>query len=64
MLRFMCVPVKFQMTLFMDNQVIIISSTNPDYKLEKNHVVISYHKISKCAAAGILNSVRVFTTVN
>ena len=42
----------------------IISITNPDSELKKKHVAISYHKLRECAAAKIVNPIKVCTTVN
>ena len=47
-----------------DNLGMIISSTNPDSELKKKHVSISYHKLREIAAAGIVNPIKVCTTVN
>ena len=42
----------------------IISCTNPDSELKKKHVAISYQKLREIAAAGIVNPLKVCTTVN
>ena len=42
----------------------IMSSTNPDSELKKKHVAISFHKLRECSDAGILNLIKVCTTVN
>ena len=42
----------------------IISCTNPDSGLKNNHVAISYHKLRECAAAGIVNPIKVYPAVN
>ena len=42
----------------------IMSSTNPDSVLKKKHVAISLHKLQECSAAGIVNPIKVCTTVN
>ena len=47
-----------------DNLGMIISSTDPDSELKKKHVAISYHKLWECAAAGIVNLIKVCTEVN
>ena len=47
-----------------ENLGMIISITNPDSELKKKHVAISYHKLRECAAAGIVNPIKVCTTVN
>ena len=64
MLPSLGVPVIVSTALCGDNLVMIISSTNPDSELKKNHVTFSYHKLRDSAAAGIVNLVKVFTTVN
>ena len=57
-------PVIGAMALCGDNLGMIISSTNPDSELKKNHVAISYHKLRDSAAAGIVNPIKVCTTFN
>ena len=47
-----------------DNLGMIISSTNPDLKLKKKHVAISYYKLWESSAAGIVNPIKVCTTAN
>ena len=47
-----------------DNLGMIMSSTNPDSELKKKHVAISFHKLRECATAGIVNLIKVCTTVN
>ena len=42
----------------------IISSTNPESELKKKHLDISYHKLQEWAAEGIVNPIKVCTTVN
>ena len=42
----------------------IMSSTNIDSELKKKHVAISFHKLQECAAAVIVNLIKVCTTVN
>ena len=64
MLRSLGVPVIVAMSLCGDNLGMIISSINPDSELKKNHVDISYHKLRDSAAAGIVNPIKVCTTVN
>ena len=64
MLRSLGVPFIGATALCSDNLGMIISSTNPDSELKKKHVAISYHKLRESAAAGIVNSIKVCTTVN
>ena len=42
----------------------IISCTNQDSEFQWKHVDISYQKLRECAAAGIVNTIKVCTTVN
>ena len=64
MLKSLGVPVIGATALCGDNLGIIISSTNADSELKKKHVAISYHKLQESAAAGIVNPIKVCTTVN
>ena len=64
MLSSLGVPVKFDTALCGDNLGMIICCTNPDSELKKKHVHISYYKLQECAAAGIVNPIKVCTTVN
>ena len=64
MLRSLGVPVIGATALCGDNLGMIISFTNPDSKLNKKHVAISYHKIQESAAARIVNPIKVCVTVN
>ena len=64
MLRSLGVPVRGATALCGDNLVMIMSSTNPDSELKKKHVAISFHKLRYCAAAVIVNLIKVCTTVN
>ena len=58
------VPVTGDTALCGDNLGMIMSSTNPDSELKKNHVAISFHKLRECAAVLIVNPIKVCTTVN
>ena len=64
MLRSLGVPVIGARALCGDNLGMIISSTNPDLELKKKCVAISYHKLRESAPAGIVNPIKVCTTVN
>ena len=64
MLRSLGVTVRGATALCGDNLGMIMSSTNPDSELKKKHVAISFHKLRECAAAGIVNLIKVCTTVN
>ena len=64
MLRSLGVPVLGATALCGDNLGMIMSLTNPDFELKKNHVAISLHKLRECAAAVIVNLIKVCTTVN
>ena len=52
------------MDLCGENLGMIISSTNPDLELKKKHVEISYHKLQDSSGVGIINPIKVCTTVN
>ena len=64
MLRSLGVPIIGATALCGDNLGMIISSTNPDSELKKNHVAISYYNLWECEAAGIVNPIKFCTTVN
>ena len=64
MFRSLGVPMLVATALCGDNLGMIISSTNPDSELKKKHVAISFFKLRECAAAGIVNLIKVRTTVN
>ena len=64
MLISLCVPDKATTALCGDNLGMIICYTNPDSELKNEHVAISYYKLRECAAAGIVNTIKVCTTVN
>ena len=64
MLRSLGVPMLGATALCGDNLGMIMSSTNPDLELKKKHVAISFHKLRECAAAGIINLIKVCTMVN
>ena len=57
-------PVKGLKALCGYNQRMIIYSTNPDFKLKKHYVAISYHTIREYNAAGIVNPIKFCTMVN
>ena len=59
MLRSLGVPVLGATALCGDNLGMIMSSTNPDSELKKKNVATSLHKIWECAAAGIVNLIKV-----
>ena len=54
MLRSLGVPVNGPTNICGDNLGMIISSTNPDFKLKKKHVAVSYYKLQDSAATGIV----------
>jgi len=64
MLRCLGVPLKGRTFLCGDNESMLVSCTTPESKLNKKHVAIAYHKLRECAAAGIINPVKVHTSVN
>ena len=64
MLRSFGVTVRGATALCGDNLGMIMSSTNKDSELKKKHVAISFHKLLECAAAVIVNLIKVCTTVN
>ena len=47
-----------------DNLEMIISSTNSNSELKKMHVAISYDRLRDSVAAGMVNPIKVYTTVN
>ena len=62
--RFLGVPVKGTTSLCGYNLGMIIYCTNPDLDIKKKLVAISNHKLGESAAAVIVNSLKVCTTVN
>ena len=60
----MGILVKGATALCGDNLGIIISCINLESNLKKKHVAISYHKLVESPAAGIVNPLKVCTTVN
>ena len=64
MLRSLGVTVPGPTRLCGDNLGMIMSSTNPDSEIKKNHVAISFHKLRESAAARIVNLIKVCTTEN
>ena len=63
-MRFLGVLIKGAMALCGENLGMIISCKNPDSELKKKHVAISYYRLWECAAAVIVNTIKVFTAVN
>ena len=64
MLRSLGVLIKGSMALCGDNLGMIISCTNPYSELKNKHVSISYHKLLGCAAASMVDPIKVCMTVN
>ena len=64
MLSYSGVLVKVPTSLCRKNRGMIISSTNPDYKLKKMHVDISYHKLRESDVSRTVNPVKVCIMVN
>ena len=64
MLRSLGVPVKVSTELCMDNLGMIMSCTNTDSELKTKYVDIYYQKFQESVADGIVNTLKVCTTVN
>ena len=53
-LRYLGVPVCDHSYLFGDNNSVVGSSTTPDAKLSKRHVMLSFHKVRETVAYGMV----------
>ena len=53
-LRYLGVPVCDHSYLFGDNNSVVGSSTTPDTKLSKRHVMLSFHKVREAIASGMV----------
>jgi len=53
-LRYLGVPVNGESFMFGDNQSVVTSSTIPHSALNKRHNALSYHRLRKAVAAGII----------
>ena len=52
-LRCLGVPIRDSSIVFGDNEAVVNAATNPDGKLSKRHVILSYHRTREAIAAGI-----------
>ena len=53
-LRYLGVPVREKSYLFGDNESVVKSCFNPNGKLHKRHVMLSWHRVREMIAAGIM----------
>jgi hypothetical protein len=63
-LRFLGVPIPGKSILFGDNQSVIISSTEPQSPINKQHNALSYHRVREAIAAGIVDFQKVVSAEN
>jgi hypothetical protein len=54
-LRYLGVPVQERSFLFGDNQALVTNSVIPHSTLSKRHNALSYHRVRKAIAAGMIN---------
>jgi hypothetical protein len=52
-LRYLGVPIREVSMLFGDNESMVMTAMNPDQRLTKRHIGLSYHKVKWAIAAGI-----------
>ena len=64
MLRVLGVPVKGRSYLLADNMSMITSSTIPSSPLKKRHCMLSYHRVRKSIASGVIHLVHIPGTEN
>ena len=53
-LRYLGVPIKGPTYMFGDNRTVVNSSTIPNAKLHKRHIMLSYHRVREAIAAGMI----------
>lgn len=59
LLCYLGVPINSKSYMFGDNKTVVDSSTIPEAKIHKRHVMLSFHRIREAIASGIINFVHV-----
>ena len=59
LLRYLGVPINSKSYMFGDNKTVVDSSTIPEAKIQKRHVILSFHRVREAIASGIINFVHV-----
>ena len=59
LLRYLGVPINSKSYMFGDNKTVVDSSTIPEAKIHKRHVMLSFHRVREAIAAGIINFVHI-----
>ena len=54
MLRYLGIPIIGPSYMFGDNNAVVNSSSIPQSKLHKRHVLLSFHRVREAIAAGII----------
>ncbi|CAJ1967258.1 unnamed protein product [Cylindrotheca closterium] len=54
-LRYLGVPIQGRSYMFGDNESVVNSSSRPDAKLHKRHVVLSFHCVREAVASNMLS---------
>ena len=54
-LRYLGVPILGRSFMFGDNESVVNSSSKPDSKLHKRHVVLSFHRVREAVASNMLS---------
>ena len=63
-LRYLGVNLVGPTYMFGDNETVIDSSNKPKSRLHKRHVILSYHRVRKAIAAGILKFIFIDSELN
>ena len=53
-LRYMGIPVREKSFMFGDNESVVNSSTCPEGKLHKRHIMLSFHRVREAIASGMI----------
>jgi hypothetical protein len=63
-LIYLGVPIKSASYLFGDNKTVVNSSVNPESKLSKWHILLSYHPVREEIVAHLLNFLFILGSIN
>jgi len=63
-MRYLGVPIKSASYLFGDNKTVVNSSVNPESKLSKWHILLSYHPVREAVVARLLNFLFILGSFN
>ena len=64
MLRYLGVNIKEASIMFGDNQSVVDSSSQPQSRLHKRHVLLSFHRVREAIAAKILHFIHIPRSIN